>query len=1314
MKKIFLFATMFAVSLSMLAQEYMHVWQDGKKTDYVVTEVDSVTFNKMMHNGHEYVDLGLPSGTLWATCNVGATKPEDYGDYFAWGEIEPKTEYSWETYKWCNGSNDILTKYNYNSNRGTVDNKMALDISDDAAHTIWKGNWRIPTKEQFKELLDNCTWKSTNQNKVKGHEVISNINNNSIFIPWGGFMRANYVFDIEKSGHYHSCSLSTELGSCFNYSLSLDSLYASVPNSERQYGFPIRPVCTSSTQREMYIWQNGGKTTFVVAGVDSVTFSGSNLTNPTTPNGGIGVFSVSADKQVTFSKGNLQYHPANDEWRFAESQLDYIGDANSNCSSTYNGWLDLFGWSTRSNKFGVSTSTDFSDYYVPFVDWGRNKIGNDVPNTWRTLSSTEWDYLLNTRANASSLIGIACVNNVNGLILLPDNWTCPSDVTFKSGFYGIHGVDYFAAYQTFTADQWSKLESAGAVFLPASGNRYGSTINLVRYCGYYWSASANFDKFVYSPGFDSEEVIMFSNFCCYGQSVRLVKDIDGSNTPNNPNDDPDNPNNPNDDSDDSDDPDDPDDSDDPDDPIVITGVTVKAKVPAHWIDLITVWVWPTGGEGEEFIPVREGDWYVYTHTAGTELNIIFKNGFGWTGAHNQTVDITGITQNTCIKIEQEGSGKATYTIVDCLSGEEDEEEDDEEPEKPETPATGSENGYEYVDLGLSVKWATCNVGANKPEDYGDYFAWGETQPKSTYTWRTYKWCRGSYNTLTKYNTDGNYGTIDSVPSLFLSDDAARANWGGSWRMPTMAEQDELRNNCTWTWTTQNGVNGYKVTSKSNGNSIFLPAAGARSGSSLDYAGSSGNYWSSSLYTDIPYCAYGLGFYSDDVIRDYSNRYYGLSVRPVYGEYIPASTMPTVTTSAVTQITETTAVAGGNVTADGGASVTERGVVYSTTANPTTASGKVVNGSGTGSFTCNLTGLQASTTYYVRAYAINEKGTAYGEQVTFKTLTPIVPPTITTSAVTQITETTAVAGGNVTADGGASVTERGVVYGTSENPTVGNSKVVGGSGTGAFTCNLTGLQASTTYYVRAYAINEKGTAYGEQVSFTTLTPSNGMENGYEWVDLGLSVKWATINVGATKPEEYGDYFAWGETAPKEMYDWSTYIWCNGSETTLTKYCTNDTLGTVDNKTQLELSDDAARVNWGGSWRMPTDAELTELRENCTWTWTTQNGVNGNKVTGTNGNSIFLPAVGYRTVSSLYYAGIGGCYWSSSLFTYEPYYAYFLEFYSSDVDYDIDYRFHGRSVRPVCEQWDPPGLPLKQRSCGLVNAPRGRYPLVREKV
>ncbi len=197
-----------------------------------------------------------------------------------------------------------------------------------------------------------------------------------------------------------------------------------------------------------------------------------------------------------------------------------------------------------------------------------------------------------------------------------------------------------------------------------------------------------------------------------------------------------------------------------------------------------------------------------------------------------------------------------------------------------TQLSGSIAGHGYVDLGLSVKWATCNVGANKPEDYGDYFAWGETQPKSKYDWSTYKWCKGSKESQTKYCTSSSYGTVDNKTVLEAADDAARAKWGGSWRMPTKAEQDELREKCTWTWTTQNGVNGYKVTSKSNGKSIFLPAAGCRYVSSLRYAGSSGRYWSSSLGTDGPSDAYYLGFGASDVGWYYDYRFYGQSVRPV--------------------------------------------------------------------------------------------------------------------------------------------------------------------------------------------------------------------------------------------------------------------------------------------------------------------------------------------------------------------------------------------------------------------------------------------------
>ena len=238
----------------------------------------------------------------------------------------------------------------------------------------------------------------------------------------------------------------------------------------------------------------------------------------------IGVFSVSETKQVTFSPGNLQYHPANNEWRFAESQFDTIGDANSNISSTYNGWLDLFGWSTSATHFGVSTSTDNNDYSGSFVDWGTNKIGSDAPNIWRTLTYDEWDYLRYTRTNASSLKGVAQVNGVNGLILLPDNWICPEGITFKSGSHSSPSVDY-AAYQTFTVADWSKLESAGAVFLPAAGLRSGSDVYYVQRSGRYWSATEYDSYYANFLGFASGGASMYHYSRCIGQSVRLVKDL---------------------------------------------------------------------------------------------------------------------------------------------------------------------------------------------------------------------------------------------------------------------------------------------------------------------------------------------------------------------------------------------------------------------------------------------------------------------------------------------------------------------------------------------------------------------------------------------------------------------------------------------------------------------------------------------------------------------------------------------------------------------------------------------------------------------
>ena len=204
------------------------------------------------------------------------------------------------------------------------------------------------------------------------------------------------------------------------------------------------------------------------------------------------------------------------------------------------------------------------------------------------------------------------------------------------------------------------------------------------------------------------------------------------------------------------------------------------------------------------------------------------------------------------------------------------------------------NGHAYVDLGLSVKWATCNVGATKPEEYGNYYAWGEVEPKEVYYWSTYKFMDSSVNDWTGVNkytfADGqtecvwydNSGNFigDNKTTLDLEDDAAAVNMGGSWRMPTAEEQKELFDECTWTWTTLNGVNGYNVEC-SNGNSIFLPAAGYRRGSDLGSAGPDGSYWSSSLYTGGSSSACSLDFYSGSVY--WSSRYYrycGQSVRGV--------------------------------------------------------------------------------------------------------------------------------------------------------------------------------------------------------------------------------------------------------------------------------------------------------------------------------------------------------------------------------------------------------------------------------------------------
>ena len=279
--------------------------------------------------------------------------------------------------------------------------------------------------------------------------------------------------------------------------------------------------------------------------------------------------------------------------------------------------------------------------------------------------------------------------------------------------------------------------------------------------------------------------------------------------------------------------------------------------------------------------------------------------------------------------------------------------------------------------------------------------------------------------------------------------------------------------------------------------------------------------------------------------------------------------------------------------------------------------------------------------------------------------------VTTLEPTNITAVSAVVGGTVTINEGNHIFARGVCWGTEPNPTIDGNHLAGDNVAGSQSFTLDGLNIGTIYYVRAYAATDNGLAYGNEMTFTT----DGGDT-HPYIDLGLpsGLLWATCNVGADNPEDYGDYFAWGETQPKDYYGWNTYQYYDGSS--VTKYTGSDGL------TTLLPEDDAATANWGNDWRMPTQAEWQELYQNTTHTWTTQNGVNGRLFTASNGNSLFLPAAGNDIEGMLDNAGIQGDYWSSSFYTDEPsYYAWYSYFDSDSYIVGNGNRYCGQSVRAV---------------------------------
>ena len=298
--------------------------------------------------------------------------------------------------------------------------------------------------------------------------------------------------------------------------------------------------------------------------------------------------------------------------------------------------------------------------------------------------------------------------------------------------------------------------------------------------------------------------------------------------------------------------------------------------------------------------------------------------------------------------------------------------------------------------------------------------------------------------------------------------------------------------------------------------------------------------------------------------------------------------------------------------------------------------------------------------------------------------------VTTYTPQDITQSSAVCGGDAIVTQGLSLTEIGVCWSSERNPTVGDARLSTNNWSEPYVCTITGLTPGTKYHVRAYALRGLEYYYGDSKDFTTLgnNGGSGTYNGHEYVDLGLpsGTLWATCNIGANASEEYGDYFAWGETEQKTNYNWSTYKYCDGSRNTLTKYCNNSNLGYngfVDDLVVLLPRDDAATVYWGNGWHMPTVTQWEELYRNTTIFWTTQNGVNGTLFTASNGSNLFLPAAGYCCEYELKDIGSYGTYWSSSLYTTYafPFNAHCFDMRSNYATWTYCERFYGQSVRPV---------------------------------
>ena len=815
---------------------------DGEITVADLNAIIDIITSANQEQVHEWVDLGLPSGTLWATMNVGANAPEEYGHYIAWGETAPKEVYTWENYKWCDGSENTLTKYCTDNRFGTIDNKTELDPNDDAAFVNWGPSWRTPTEEQYLELESRCTWTWTTKNGVSGY-LVKGRNGNSLFLPAAGYRVGNSLSAAGSNGYYWSRALYSANDPCFARGMEFTgSGHQGSYGAQRYKGCIVRPVRMS--QDDVYIGQKSLDLGGVLIGEscsDELTIVNCTMDNIT--------IKVTTDAPFSFQleEGSVASMtvvvPAISSVQVkvlftSTTPGEYDSNVTIQCSAFDDGqkvipvhafaftddflqqdYVDLglpsgTLWATR--DIGANSPVEYGDRFA----WGETEPKNSY-----NLYNYKWCH--GTYTSFTKYCTDSDYGTVDYLTVLePEDdaatvnwgpeWCMPSVQQIKEL---INSCTTTKAQLNGVLGHLVTGPNGNTMFMPANNYYWSRTLSGSPDYAYGLVISSNDWSWNYFWGPRPE-----------GHRVRAVRKS------------PDNLN-----------------------------VYIEQKS----LDLGDVLIGET----------RTGELTIVNNTSeSVRLKATVDAPFSFTQGESSTSE-------KIITVRGHSSSVMPVVFTATTPGQFD--------GNVLFQSSGLEGGvcavpvharaitdtiphHEFVDLGLpsGTLWATCNVGANAPEDSGDHFAWGETEPKELYSWENYKWCNGSYNSLTKYCTDSRYGNVDNKTELDPEDDAATVNWGSSWRTPTRQQHEELMNSCNWEKTVVNNVNGFLVTGP-NGNTMFLPAADyGEIGSNLNAVGSFGFYWSRTSDISDSHWAYILNFYTE-AEGAYGYRKSGFSVRPVY-------------------------------------------------------------------------------------------------------------------------------------------------------------------------------------------------------------------------------------------------------------------------------------------------------------------------------------------------------------------------------------------------------------------------------------------------